>query len=116
MASAAAIAAAPQAPVVAEETPALRALLAGLSGEQRAVVESELGNLRVLAGPGSGKTRVLVARIAHLARRHNAPLKGILAITFTTKVCGFACVWVVGRGLMRACACLRWPACCRPLS
>ncbi|KAK2076975.1 hypothetical protein QBZ16_005203 [Prototheca wickerhamii] len=85
VASAAAIAAAPRAPVVAEETPALRALLAGLSGEQRAVVESELGNLRVLAGPGSGKTRVLVARIAHLARRHDAPLKGILAITFTTK-------------------------------
>ncbi len=41
---------------------------------------------RVVAGPGSGKTRVLISRIAHLLNHHQVPAYQVLAITFTNEV------------------------------
>lgn len=58
--------------------------LDGLNEEQRAVVLAPLVPLRVLAGPGSGKTRVLTCRVAHLVASRVAPER-ILCITFTKK-------------------------------
>ncbi|HAU1248839.1 TPA: DNA helicase II [Legionella pneumophila] len=66
----------------------IAALLKGLNEKQRDAVTSPLGNMLVLAGAGSGKTKVLVSRIAWLIKEQHLSPHAILAVTFTNKAAG----------------------------
>ena len=60
-------------------------IIEGLNDRQREAVTAPVGNLLVVAGAGSGKTRVLVHRIAWLVEAEGVSPGGLMAVTFTNK-------------------------------
>jgi DNA helicase-2/ATP-dependent DNA helicase PcrA len=69
-------------PAALEASPSL---LDGLDPDQRAAASIVAGPLLIIAGPGTGKTRTLTHRIAHLIRDHGVAPSACLALTFTRR-------------------------------
>jgi DNA helicase-2/ATP-dependent DNA helicase PcrA len=63
-------------------------VLAGLDDDQRAAAQIVDGPLMIMAGPGSGKTRTLTYRIAHLVAERGVDPENCLAVTFTRRAAG----------------------------
>ncbi len=72
-------------PLLATPAPATPSLLAALNPDQREAARCVDAPLVIVAGPGTGKTRTVTVRIAHLIQDHGAAPTAILAITFTNK-------------------------------
>jgi DNA helicase-2/ATP-dependent DNA helicase PcrA len=62
--------------------------LSKLNTQQKEAVLHNKGSSIILAGAGSGKTRVLIAKVMHLIKKHQVNPKSILMITFTNKAAG----------------------------
>lgn len=77
--------AAPSATPAAPEANGRRGILAALDADQARAAAMIDGALTVIAGPGSGKTRMLTHRIAHLVRECGVPAAACLAVTFTRR-------------------------------
>ena len=60
-------------------------ILEGLNDSQKDAVSSPLCNALIIAGAGTGKTRVLVSRIVYLISHYKVKARNILAVTFTNK-------------------------------
>src|ERR1700710_2732941 len=63
-------------------------VLGDLDPEQQAVVAAPVGPVCVLAGAGTGKTRAITRRIAHLVTNGTVPAGQVLAVTFTARAAG----------------------------
>ena len=78
-----------QVSAMVQETPAAypqgSEVVQELDADQRRAVEAGSGPILIVAGPGSGKTRTLTHRIAHLVRQRGVPAARCLAITFTRR-------------------------------
>jgi len=75
-------------PISSQPPPPSDAILDQLDPEQRAAAEMIHGPLLIVAGPGTGKTRTLTHRLAHLVADHGIPPEQCLAITFTRRAAG----------------------------
>jgi len=75
----------PEHPIAAPAPATLNALVAGLNAEQAAAVTLPAEHALILAGAGSGKTRVLTTRIAWLLQTGQITPGGVMAVTFTNK-------------------------------
>lgn len=70
---------------ISEKTPVEKSLVAGLDPSQEAAAKADYGPLLVGAGPGTGKTRTLTARVLFLVREKQVRPENILALTFSRK-------------------------------
>jgi len=66
-----------------ESTGSFEKIYAGLNAAQKSAVDTVYGPVLVIAGPGTGKTQLLSARVAHILRTTDTLPQNILCLTFT---------------------------------